>query len=291
MKKIGLIQSQVMFTDELRERYLGDISLLTSSNIDEIYSFIRNNAKVNSIFKYVLHIDSGVLDQFIDFIHNRKQNFLSTRRFLSKCTFVATISNADSIRAKNIEKETGIYFSISPLSKLLVGYNSIPRERHLFIVSDRITPFFNQVMEVDFKFKYRLSNVTVEIINEFIRETNGSMSIFLNDSEEVVRFVNLVVQSQFRRAIYATEINNFELFRPLFTKVSLILSDSSGSGICGNIKKYADLNNFVLYENTAAVLVNSHEYWDELINNHVISKELADYGVKVKFDVIPKLNN
>ena len=195
MKRVGLIQSEGRFTPELKEKYLGDIPLLTSSNVSEIYKFIKKNAKRERIFKYILHIDSDVLDQFIDFIHIRKQNKLSTRRFLAKCTFVATISNADNVREKNIEKNTNIYFSLTPLSQVLNGYKSIPRERHMFIVSDRITPYYTQIMDVDFKFKYRVSEVTVEIINQFVKEASGSISLFLNDSEETTKITNLLFVS------------------------------------------------------------------------------------------------
>ena len=291
MKKVALIQSQISFTPELKDKYLGDIPLLTSRNVIEIYKFIKSNAKRNCIFKYVLHLDSGILDQFIDLIYTRKQNSLSARRFLSKCTFVATISNADYVREKNIEKNTNIYFSLSPLSQILKDYKSIPRNRHMFIVSDQITPYFNQIMDVDFIFKYRVSEVTVEIINQFVNEVSGNLSLFLNDDEEIIKITNLLVQSNFVRALWTTELYNLELLRPLFNKVELVFSDSSGAGICGNTFKYTDLNKFILYENTAAVLVNSYESWDEYIRNNVISSELTNYNVSVKYDIINRLNN
>ena len=48
MKKVALIQSQANFTEELKEKYLGDVPLLTSNNVVEIYKFIKKNAKKNS---------------------------------------------------------------------------------------------------------------------------------------------------------------------------------------------------------------------------------------------------
>ena len=71
MKRVALIQSQNSFTDELNKKYLGNIQILTSVNAVEIYKFIKKNANQNCILHYVLHINSGVLSNFIDYIYNK----------------------------------------------------------------------------------------------------------------------------------------------------------------------------------------------------------------------------
>ena len=75
MKKVALIQNKVYFTPDLKDKYLGNIPLLTSSNIEEIYNFIKMNMKINHIYKYVLHVNSRVLGEFIDYIYDKKHHF------------------------------------------------------------------------------------------------------------------------------------------------------------------------------------------------------------------------
>jgi len=74
MKKVALIQSKEFFTKELNEKYLDNILLLTSNDVVAIYKFIMNNANKNCIYNYVLHVDSGVLSNFIDYIAKKRRN-------------------------------------------------------------------------------------------------------------------------------------------------------------------------------------------------------------------------
>lgn len=117
MEKVALVQSQIYFTPETetKDLYLGSIPLLTSSDVVEIYNFIQLNARKNGIYKYVLLITSDVLSTFIDYIYKQKIDSACAKDLLSKCIFVATCSNADSVRQQNIEKKTNIFFSLSPL--------------------------------------------------------------------------------------------------------------------------------------------------------------------------------
>lgn len=61
--------------------YLGNISLLTSIDVVEIYKFIKINACKNNIYKYVLYINSGVLDKFIDYIYDKKKNLNKLKNY------------------------------------------------------------------------------------------------------------------------------------------------------------------------------------------------------------------
>ena len=91
MKKVALIQSKEFFTEELKDKYLGDIQLLTSNNVVEIYKFIKKNAKKKCIFKYVLYISSDVLNAFIDYIYDKKELSLNARSLLSKCILISSL--------------------------------------------------------------------------------------------------------------------------------------------------------------------------------------------------------
>jgi len=107
-----------------------------------------------------------VLSNLIDYLYIKKIN-KKTKKILSKCIFIATFSTADIVRQKNIEKKTNIYFSLSPLSLVLLAYNSIPPNRLMFVVSDKINPYYEQVYNTNISPKYKLSELTIEIINQF----------------------------------------------------------------------------------------------------------------------------
>jgi len=58
MKKVALIQSEVSFTNELKKKYLGNIPSLTSTDVVEIYRFIKKMRKkivfLNTYFILIL---------------------------------------------------------------------------------------------------------------------------------------------------------------------------------------------------------------------------------------------
>lgn len=280
MKKVALIQSQANFTEELKEKYLGDVPLLTSNNVAEIYKFIKKTAKKNCIFKYVLHIDSGVLDAFIDYIYDKKKLSMNARSLLSKCIFIATLSNADSVREKNIQKNTNIYFSLSALSEILKMFKGVPNEKYMLIVSDSDTPYYNQIYSTNISPKYRISdlNLTVEVINNF-NKNGGLIVMALDDDAEYKKLIELILNSDWKKAVCVIELNNNkEDILPLKNNVAQIHCSSSGISLSGDINYYKDLNNVLLYENCAALLINEYKNWNSFIKNKIISMKPANHN-------------
>ena len=102
-------------------------------------------------------INSGTLKNLNILIQNNIR--------LDKCIFFATLSNADSIR--NVIAEN-IYFSLSSLSIVLKGFLNIPPNYVMTIVSDENTPYYNQIYNTGPKPVYRISELTVEKVNEFV---------------------------------------------------------------------------------------------------------------------------
>jgi hypothetical protein len=167
MKKVALIQSELTFTPELKKKYLDNIPLLTSTNVENIYKFIKNNANNKNIYKYVLYLNSNVTSELIDYLYIKKKKSSKAKKMLSKCILVATLSNADVVRQKNIEKKTNIYFSLSPISIVLSAFNAIPPNRLMLVVSDAINPYYERIYNKDITPKYKISQLTVEKINQF----------------------------------------------------------------------------------------------------------------------------
>ena len=279
MKKVALIQSKEFFTKELNEKYLDNILLLTSNDVVEIYKFIMNNANKNCIYNYVLHIDSGVLSKFIDYIAKKKKKCFCAKLSLDRCIFVATYSNADSVREKNIEKNTNIYFSLSPLSEIIKSNLGNPADKSMLVLSDKDTPYYTQLYDdSDINLKYRISELTVDKINRFAN-TAVIMIVALDTLEETKTFTELLLQSYYSQIVGQIESVGVEEMLRVKDKVSALFIRSSGVGILGNIDKYVGLNTYDCYETCATVLVNTYKLWNEYIKNHVISIQSPKFNV------------
>jgi hypothetical protein len=280
MKKVALIQNKLFFTPELKDKYLGNIPLLTSSSIEEIYNFIKINMKINHIYKYILHINSRLLYEFIDYIYDKKQNSMCERIKLEKCTFIATYSNADSVRAKNIEKNTNIYFGLSPISVVLNSFvsSSITNNKFFFIVSDSDTPYYNQIYNTNIIYKYKVSQLTLQSINDHVSRGGGRIILSLDTREEYNKVIDLIIESNQTLAVSVIEPENIDIISRLKTHISNIYFQSSGVSLSGDSFYYSDLNTNSFYENCVVILINEYKRWKYLIKRNVISIYPANHG-------------
>ena len=89
--KVGIVQSisraslsdipSVTFTRELVNSYLDeDVPILSSNDAEEIYKFIKQNAKEYNIYRYVLHINSGIMTDFINYIYEKNKIFSGIKK-------------------------------------------------------------------------------------------------------------------------------------------------------------------------------------------------------------------
>lgn len=284
MKKIALIQSEFTFTPELKKKYLDNIPLFTSTNVNNIYKFIKKNANNKNIYKYVLYLNSNVTNELIDYLYIKKKKSSKAKKMLSKCILVATLSNADVVRQKNIEKKTNIYFSLSPISIVLLVFNEIPPNRVMLVVSDVTSPYYEQIYNINITPKYKISQLTVENINQ-LALTGSNITIALNTPEEYEKITQLILQSNFTRQLSVIEIEYVDLLRPLFNKLSSIITISSGVALCGNVNIYNDLNKYLLYPNDALMLIYLYKEWKNLIKKNIISIQSLNYNSSVVYDI------
>jgi hypothetical protein len=234
----------------------------------------------NGIYKYVLHINSKTLDEFIDYISIKKSKSCKICNLLNKCTFVATLSNANVVRKNNILKKTNIYFSLSAISEVIKVFNNAKPGKYMLIVSDKDTPYYNQIYDTNIIPKYRISdpNLTVSTINNY--NVNGSWIIgSLNTIEEYTKFTDLIFKSDYIKGVMVIEISNIgiDIISKLKNKVSGIELSSSGVSLSGDIFYYKELNSKILYENCATILVNTYKLWNEYIKNRIISIEPSNH--------------
>ena len=97
VKNVAYIQEFNLLTDEQIKKYMGDIKYLTAADVLIIYKFIVCCNKCYKITNFCLMIGSGTLGDLNMLIKNNRK--------LDKCIFIATLSNANSVRdviAKNI---------------------------------------------------------------------------------------------------------------------------------------------------------------------------------------------
>jgi len=279
--KVGIVQSisraslsdipSVTFSRELVNSYLDeDVPILSSNDAEEIYKFIKQNAKEYNIYRYVLHINSAIMTDFINYIYEKKICSSRARSLLSKCIFAATSSNADSVRELNILKNTKIYFCLSRISTVLSNIKGIPPNNIMLVASDYVTPYFNQVYDVDISPKCRVSSLTFEMINTFVSLGGYKIVASLATVEEYDKFVSAISNSNFDGELNMIELDFPETLIPLANKV-IITTNSSGVGICGNISSDYKINKFVLYENTALVLAKNWKNWKNFVKSNVIS--------------------
>ena len=70
-----------------------------------------------------------------------------------------------------LDKNTNIYFSLSPVSEVIKSYLGYPPNRAMLVVSNLETQYYNQIYDSDIIPKYRISDLTVDKINNFAKKT------------------------------------------------------------------------------------------------------------------------
>ena len=284
--RVALVQSETIFEDDTRVEFLKikKSQLLTSADVDDIFDFIKNHVCKNNIFKFVLHINSTVLGDLIDYMDDKKQSSSKTRKWLKKCTFVATYSNADYIREKVKSMNANIYFSLSPLSTILrsIPNGSVsnspnePKQILVVVSNNDESPYFNQIYDffnatnttLD---KLKLKDLTLEKVNAF-SQGGGYMIVFALDTEEEYdTFGALINSSNYTKQMHCIEctLPYSQGMKDTQSKVSDLLTSSSG--VCINGTSYAGLNAVLSYEKCAAALTLTWKCWSKFKEGSIIS--------------------
>jgi hypothetical protein len=275
MKKVAIVQSEEFFTSKLQKKYLEGIPLLTSDNFKKVYAFIIKNAQKKCIFNFILDINSGVLDKLIDYISLKKKSNSKNVSVLNKCIFMATRSNATSIREKKNLKDMNIYFTLTTIGEILKDYY----DNRIFVISDSKTPYYDEI----YRFKnsnnsnnnYRLSELTVGILNEY---KGGTISCALNTESEYKKYVDLILESNYRKILQFIEVNYLGILKPLENVMFSLNNINAGSGIVGNFLEYPGLSILNIYENTSLMLAYQTTQWNSFIKNKLVSNKISNYG-------------
>lgn len=267
MKNIAYVQKLNSMTDEQIIKYMGNIKYLISEDSERIYKFIVCCNKCYGITNFCLNIPSGNLNIISPLIENNKA--------LDKCIFVATYSNANYVReiiAKNI------YFSLSELSVLINNYSNIEPYNIMTIVSDDIiNPYYTQLYLEGPKPAYKISELTVEKMNEFVDNGNGlNLLVGLSNSPvneyELLNKILLDPACKYRNFITFLELLSFDIqfVEELRQKLVSITNIASNVSITGLTNLYPDINSITLYDNCSIQLVNNYISWPTYITSYII---------------------
>jgi len=269
MKNIAYIQDFDIISDEQILKYMGNIKHKTEPDVSKIYKFILCCNKRYKITNFCLSINSGTL--------NNLNLLIQDNRSLDNCIFIATRSNANLVRetiAKNI------FFSLSEVSILIKDYLDIEPYNVMTIVSDINTPYFNEIYELGPKPAYRISELTVEKMNEFVDNPSGnSLNLLIAISNfpvnEFEHLTNILLDPACKYKNFATfiELDNRDIpiiVNSINTKLVGSTNIASNVSINGLTDLYPDLNILTLYNNCSIQLVNEYLNWENYVNDYVV---------------------
>lgn len=284
--KVAFIQSDQVFEYEKDEDGLSTVrdylkikksQFLESRDADDIYSFIYNHAKNNKIYKFVCHIDSGVLEELMDHMYEKKQESSKVRALLNKCTFIATYSNANAIREKNVSTGSMFYFALSALDTVLnncvkgkVGDN----KEILVCLSNYDTPYYKQIGEYFVEAgttvkKVSVNELTKNIVDDFLNSGGYQVVVALDSEDEYNSFCDVMISSKYRKVVNFIELLHPEIVTPKLLGFSNVQSCSSG--VCINGTGYVGINAIIPYEVCAAVLTVCWRSWSRFEEARVLS--------------------
>ncbi len=283
MKNVAYIQRLNILTKQQIKKYMGNIKYLNSSDPIRIYKFIVCCNKKYKITNFCLNIPSGVLKILNSLIKDNRE--------LDNCIFVATLSNANSIRnliAKNI------YFSLSALSVLIDNYMNIQPYNIMTIVSSDLTnPFYDQLLLTGPKPAYRINELTVEKVNEFVDNGNALDLLIALDNNQLVNeyetLNKILLDPACKYKNFATFLelqSGLQFVNKLKSKLVQINNIASNVSINGLIEFYPDINPYTLYNNCAIQLVNNYKYWSDYIKNYILFNRFSGNLTKNKKETV-----
>jgi len=205
---------------------------------------------------------------------------IGKNRKLDKCLFFATSSNANSVRDVIVKN---IYFSLSSLDIILDGYLNVPPYHVMTIVSDIISPYYEQIYNTGPKPVYRISELTVEKVNEFVDNGNAiDMLIALSSSPinefDVLNKILLDPACKYKKFGTFMELksNEIPLIQKLKIKLVKLNNVSSNVSLCGLTNAYPDIDSKTLYQNCSIQLVNFYEKWTKFIKRYIVFNRFSD---------------
>ena len=265
-KNIAYIQNFNLLTNKQIKKYMGNIKFLSLNDPIEMYKFIVCCNKCNKITNFCLNIWSETLKILNILIKNNKK--------LDNCIFIATFSNANSIRD---EITKNIYFSLSSVNVMIQDYLDIAPYNIMTIVTDTKNPYFDQIYETGPKPAYRISELTVQKMNEFVNNGSAINLLIAFDNfptDEFEKLSKILLDPACKYKNFATFVELDDVYIPTVNKLKLklasITSIAANVGINGIVSSYPDINSLTVYSNCVIQLVNNYNSWSNFIKSSIV---------------------
>jgi len=273
MKNVAYIQDIGLLTKEQIKKYMGNIKNLTSEDAVKIYKFIICCNKCYKITNFCLNINEQSLKDVSDLI--------SKNHKLDNCIFIATRSNVNKIQT---EIAKNIYFSLSPLSVVMSEYSDIKPNNVMTIVSDRNNVYYNQIYNSGPEPKYRISELTVEKVNDFVNNGSHLELLIALRNDEFEQLNKILLDPECKYSNYATFIEldkqDFPFINKLKEKLVKIYNISSNVCVLGLTQAYEGINTSTLYDNCAIQLTNLFNKWRYFIRKNIVFNFFSNISIK-----------
>lgn len=291
--KVCFVQSEEIFQDDTRRSYLkiNRSQLLTSNDAEEIFDFIKDHVSKNDVFRFLLHIDSGTLSNLLDYMEEKKQSSSKTRKWLKKCAFVCTYSNASYVRNKVMSLNVkNVYFGLAPIttvlktipdgsSSVITGSTTNKPKEIMVVVSDTVSPFFQEVYsyfnDVNTTLaKAKVAELTLQKLNEFADQGGYLIVLSLDTEAEFNTVGSLIKNSNFKKQVHIIECTQIlsQGIQDIRDGVSDVATSSSGVAIQALLD---GLNTTIPYESCAASLTLTWKTWPLYVKGLVVTSPIS----------------
>lgn len=291
--KVCFVQSEEIFQDDTRRSYLkiNRSQLLTSNDAEEIFDFIKDHVSKNDVFRFLLHIDSGTLSNLLDYMEEKKQSSSKTRKWLKKCAFVCTYSNASYVRNKVVSLNVkNVYFGLAPIttvlktipdgsSSVITGSTTNKPKEIMVVVSDTVSPFFQEVYsyfnDVNTTLaKAKVAELTLQKLNTFADQGGYLIVLSLDTEAEFNTVGSLIKNSNFKKQVQFIECTQIlsQGVQDIRDSVSDVVTSSSGVAIQALLD---GLNTTIPYESCAASLTLTWKTWPLYVKGLVVTSPIS----------------
>jgi hypothetical protein len=152
------------------------------------------------------------------------------------------------------------------------------------IVSDRNNVYYNQIFNTGPEPKYRISELTVEKVNNFVDNGNDLELLIALRNDEFEQLNKILLDPECKFKNYATfiELDKQDLLFTNKLKEKLVNIYNISSNVCllGLTQNYENINSFTLYDNCAIQLTNLYHQWKYFIRKNIVFNFLSNSSIK-----------
>ena len=239
---------------------------------------------MSDVLEFIIHWNQRGITKFV--LHLPSDNIISLNELIEKtpslrcCSFVASMSNAAVAREKTTNSK--IYYPLTVLTDLLKTFTGKPPNPNvnMIVVSNDSNPYFTEILNSGPEPAYRISELTVEKVNDFA-QTGVDILVAFSYPDEMDRFVEILndPKCQYSRQITFMELREIFVEKALkLSKVNSIIALSSGVSMSATSDVYPGVTTQNPYDNCSLIFTNNSKVWKQLRETGVLRKGSTYFG-------------